>query len=212
PNVITAGGTGKCKPVTWTNEGTPRPTQTYTQPVYTPAFNWKDGVDVDTGDIFCRQWSRTYGIVSEKSCDDLRAPWDLDVDRFYMLNPTLSRGCVGIRPMTEYCIRGFIEPLRAYDGRCGPPNKNATCIGMDMGQCCNSEKWTCGESEKDCSPGICYEGACRGHDVFTTDGTCGYQNEHRRCVGKWGDCCNVDGKCGTGWDFCENEQCQSGNC
>lgn len=39
-----------------------------------------------------------------------------------------------------------IEPLRAENGRCGPPHKNATCVGSDMGQCCNSETWTCGDS------------------------------------------------------------------
>ncbi|KAK0751855.1 hypothetical protein B0T18DRAFT_296511, partial [Schizothecium vesticola] len=81
-----------------------------------------------------------------------------------------------------------------------------------MGSCCNSETWTCGESEKDCSFGVCYDGSCPGHKVFTTDGTCGYQNQHRRCAGKWGDCCSVDGECGTGWDYCQSDKRQSGNC
>ena len=39
-----------------------------------------------------------------------------------------------------------VEPLRAYDGMCGPQNKNATCVGTDK-QCCNKKTWTCGDSE-----------------------------------------------------------------
>ncbi|KAI0418175.1 hypothetical protein F5X98DRAFT_122062 [Xylaria grammica] len=40
----------------------------------------------------------------------------------------------------------------------------------------------------------------------------GYQHGKRRCAGKWGDCGNMDGKCGTGTDFCGWGKCQSGNC
>lgn len=67
-------------------------------------------------------------------------------------------------------------------------------------------------TRKDCDFGVCYDGLGPGHTVFTTDGTCGYQNLHRRCAGKWGDCCRIDDKCGTGWDYCGNDRCQSGNC
>lgn len=60
--------------------------------------------------------------------------------------------------------------------------------------------------------GVCYEGICWGHEYYTTDGTCGSQNGDRKCAGKWGDCCSVDGRCGTGREFCSRETCQSGNC
>ena len=34
----------------------------------------------------------------------------------------------------------------------------------------------------------------------------------RMCAGKWGDCCNMDGVCGTGPDFCSMCTCSMGNC
>ncbi|TKW50655.1 hypothetical protein CTA1_12995 [Colletotrichum tanaceti] len=34
----------------------------------------------------------------------------------------------------------------------------------------------------------------------------------RQCAGKWGDCCSMDGECGSGPDFCGTGKCQMGNC
>ncbi|KAI0168066.1 hypothetical protein BJ166DRAFT_246707 [Pestalotiopsis sp. NC0098] len=48
--------------------------------------------------------------------------------------------------------------------------------------------------------------------MYSTDGTCGDQYGGRICAGIWGDCCNFDGKCGTGTAFCAVDSCQSGNC
>ncbi|KAK4101431.1 carbohydrate-binding module family 18 protein [Parathielavia hyrcaniae] len=76
-----------------------------------------------------------------------------------------------------------IEPLRSTDGFCGPSHNGANCSGT-AAQCCNSKTWTCGDSERDCAPGICYEGACPGHRIWTTDGTCGYLNGGRRAMGR----------------------------
>lgn len=64
----------------------------------------------------------------------------------------------------------------------------------------------------DCAPGTCYEGACPGDKVYSTDGTCGAAHGYRLCAGVWGNCCNSDGRCGTGEDFCAVDVCQSGNC
>ncbi|KAH9904530.1 hypothetical protein F4778DRAFT_66305 [Xylariomycetidae sp. FL2044] len=47
----------------------------------------------------------------------------------------------GLEPETIYCMEGFPEPLRAYDGLCGPDHDNATCWGATE-QCCNSKTWT----------------------------------------------------------------------
>jgi hypothetical protein len=33
-----------------------------------------------------------------------------------------------------------------------------------------------------------------------------------KCDGKWGNCCGIDGRCGTGKSFCGLGECQSGNC
>jgi len=104
-----------------------------------------------------------------------------------------------------------IEPIRSSDGNCGPQFPGVTCSGT-AAQCCNAETWTCGATEEDCSPGICYEGACPGHNVLTTDGTCGAQNGGRQCAGKWGECCNQSGVCGNGTAFCGETVCQSGKC
>ncbi len=69
----------------------------------------------------------------------------------------------------------------------------------------------CHDSD-DCAAGTCYEGACAGDKVYSTDGTCGLDHGNRLCAGKWGDCCNLDGACGTGDDFCGTSVCFSGNC
>lgn len=64
----------------------------------------------------------------------------------------------------------------------------------------------------DCAPGTCYEGICFGDKIYSTDGTCGPDYGDRLCAGKWGDCCNQDGACGTGDDFCGPSVCFSGKC
>lgn len=121
-----------------------------------------------------------------------------------------------------------IEPVRATDGKCGPKHNNATCLGTGK-ECCNAETFTCGNSayalisddsllranycsREDCAPGTCYEGNCLGDKVYTTDGKCGFQHDQKLCAGKWGDCCNFYGKCGSGDAFCGINNCQSGGC
>lgn len=53
---------------------------------------------------------------------------------------------------------------------------------------------------------------CYGDKWYTVDGRCGSQHGGRRCAGKWGDCCSLDGKCGNGVDFCSTGRCYSGKC
>lgn len=66
---------------------------------------------------------------------------------------------------------------------------------------------------EDCAPGTCFEGACPGHKIYSTDGTCGpVDNSLRLCAGKWGDCCDFNGTCGTGPDYCGADKCSFGNC
>lgn len=64
----------------------------------------------------------------------------------------------------------------------------------------------------DCSAGVCYEGLCPGHKIYTTDGNCGLDYGYASCAGKWGDCCSLKGRCGKGADFCGDGKCQLGNC
>ncbi|KAI1122882.1 carbohydrate-binding module family 50 [Nemania abortiva] len=208
-----ATATSTCSPWTWTNDALrtaapPEPTVTFV-PAGPHVANI-GGVKT-AGDINCRFPGSTYAEVNYYTCAWLAYKYGITIEKFFMLNPGLDPDCGNIKPYTTYCVAGFIEPLRAYDGKCGPPNKNATCLGTD-GQCCNSKTWTCGDSKEDCARGTCYEGRCPGDKVYSTDGTCGHQHGRRRCAGEWGDCCNMDGKCGTGPAFCGWGKCQTGNC
>ena len=98
-------------------------------------------------------------------------------------------------------------------------------------QCCNGETWKCGDTlfvfgsetpsevetnlkyREDCQPGTCFSGNCIGFpSEYSMDVRCGYQHNNLTCGGKWGDCCNLDGRCGTGESFCDPGKCQKGNC
>ncbi|KAJ0382193.1 hypothetical protein COL922a_013062 [Colletotrichum nupharicola] len=166
---------------------------------------------IQPGDVNCRYSATTSATVNYYTCTQMATKYGITVDTFFTLNPTLELDCSNIQSKTEYCVDGFIEPVRATDQFCGPPNGNATCLGTAY-QCCNSETWKCGNSTDDCAAGICYEGACAGDTAYSTDGTCGLDHGNRLCAGKWGDCCNLDGACGKGDDFCGISVCFSGNC
>ncbi|KAF3068400.1 hypothetical protein GL218_08338 [Daldinia childiae] len=202
--------TGICSPVTWQGTGSatsktgpPRPQHTRSVVRTSP---------IKPGEINCRYWGGTYDEVDKSTCTKLIRKYQITTEKFFILNPEIEPDCGNVRPYTEYCVAGFIEPVRAVDGFCGPPHNNATCLGMDQGQCCNSETWTCGNTEEDCAPGTCYEGVCFGDKVYSTDGKCGYKHGNKLCAGKQGDCCSLDGECGTGPSFCGGGVCQSGNC
>lgn len=67
-------------------------------------------------------------------------------------------------------------------------------------------------NRSDCTPGICWGGTCAGNTHYSIDGKCGPQHGDRLCAGKWGDCCNLNGQCGSGNDFCNIDSCYSGEC
>ncbi|OIW25495.1 hypothetical protein CONLIGDRAFT_547624, partial [Coniochaeta ligniaria NRRL 30616] len=167
---------------------------------------------IKPGDINCRFYDRTYDDVNYYTCTELSDAWGLPVETFFVLNPYILHDCSNIEENAMYCVDGFVEPLRSTDGFCGPHHGNATCLGTDFGQCCNSETFTCGNSTNACADGTCYEGDCAGDSVYSTDGTCGPAHGDRLCAGKWGDCCNFQGRCGTGSDYCGTTVCHSGNC
>ncbi|KAK3938522.1 carbohydrate-binding module family 18 protein [Diplogelasinospora grovesii] len=218
---LTVRASNDCQPVTWSNtkrgeesvakrlDGVgPRDNATTTTPKYQSLVSTGN---VSAGEINCRYSSTTGSDVNYYTCTQLATRYGITNDVLFTLNPTLSLDCSNIQPNTPYCVAGFIEPLRSTDGRCGPQHNNATCLGTAY-QCCNSETWTCGNSTDDCAAGTCYEGACAGDIVYSTDGTCGSDHGNRLCAGKWGNCCNTNGTCGTGEAFCGTDVCQSGNC
>ncbi|KAI2631340.1 hypothetical protein GGS26DRAFT_591223 [Hypomontagnella submonticulosa] len=175
-------------------------------------YQWKRKA-YPVGEIACRYDTTTGQDVNYYTCTRITEKYEISFEKLRDLNPALDEDCKNIKPNTAYCVAGFHEPLRAWDGLCGPKHNNATCIGTDK-QCCNSETWQCGDSEEDCQAGTCYEGACESAivDNFTLDGKCGPENGGQKCGGKWGDCCNFSGVCGTGNDFCDDGKCESGNC
>ncbi|KAM6513793.1 hypothetical protein FALCPG4_015006 [Fusarium falciforme] len=201
----------ECQPYRWDlDKRRDAPTQPQDPlPGFTPTVPW--GKKPKPGEVKCVVWGRTYKDVNYYSCKGLAKRHGIDVETFFKLNPVLNPSCDNIKPYHLYCVRGYIQPKRAYDGLCGPKHGNATCLGTDHG-CCNSETWTCGSSDEDCAAGTCYEGDCPGHKIYTTDGKCGKDHGMRVCAGKWGDCCSRDGVCGTGPGYCDEQNCQMGNC
>ncbi|RSL74731.1 hypothetical protein CEP53_000061 [Fusarium sp. AF-6] len=208
----TSTGTGGCKPFTW-DPSTPVGTFRHKRPMATPSVPRKK--ELEAGDINCRGWAQTYEHVDESTCQKLAEDYHIDLGTFYELNPILESDCKRIRPYTEYCYTGFIEPLRAHDGKCGPLYNNATCLGTDK-PCCNTETWTCGDRERDCTPNLCYKdaGDCFLRFVVSTDGICGLvKGRHTiRVCGEWGGCCNLQNKCGSGPEFCGKGVCLTGEC
>ncbi|KAF1994724.1 carbohydrate-binding module family 18 protein [Amniculicola lignicola CBS 123094] len=208
---LTATAADDCQPATWASAGRMRQDMATPTVVANLSLSVANVGAVEPGQINCRYWATTKSSVNCCTCTELAEKYGIDVEVIFQLNPEVDTGCGNIQPKTKYCVEGFIEPLRATDGLCGPQNNNATCLGSEF-QCCNSETWTCGDTKEDCAPGTCYEGACVGENIYSTDGTCGYQHGNRLCAGKWGDCCNMEGACGTGSSFCGLDVCQSGNC
>lgn len=139
-----------------------------------PAPTEGTSVAVEPGEISCRYWGDTPEEVSYFTCSDLATRYEITNEQFFFLNPGLKDDCSNIEPLAEYCVDGcelpdslpwykragrppdveltdhfpcpVIEPVRASDGFCGPKHNDATCLGTDK-QCCNSETWTCGDSE-----------------------------------------------------------------
>lgn len=165
-----------CSPWTWTNEAArtaapaarPEPTVTFV-PAGSHVANMIAAVRpvATAGELVCRYPGRTNADVNYYTCTQLANKYGITIEKFFMLNPGLDPDCGNIQPNTMYCLAGCkssaaildskikslayrpiadIEPLRAYDGKCGPPNNNATCLGTNA-QCCNSKTWTCGKSE-----------------------------------------------------------------
>ncbi|OHE94308.1 hypothetical protein CORC01_10355 [Colletotrichum orchidophilum] len=201
----------ECQPYTWSKAGMPT-VVVGELPRATPTLIQEQALSERAeGDVVCRAWDTTEYEVNYYSCKEMADFWFADIDFFFTLNPGLERDCSNIQPNTEYCTDGWIEPLRDPEGRCGPQFGNASCAYGSL-PCCNSQTWKCGETYEDCAPGTCYEGLCPGDAVWSSDGTCGTGHGNRQCAGKWGDCCNQDGRCGTGPDFCGKDVCQMGNC
>ncbi|KAF1952996.1 hypothetical protein CC80DRAFT_420995 [Byssothecium circinans] len=184
----------------------------FTVTVATALLTRRVNGEPEPGDIVCRYETTTQGDVNYYTCTELALKYLITVEKFFELNPTVDKDCDTIKPNTVYCVKGWKQPPLAIDGLCGLPHGNATCAGLDK-QCCNGETWNCGDQVTDCEAGTCFSGACNGFPYqYSMDGKCGIQHNNLECGGKWGICCDITGKCGTGEDFCGVGKCQNGNC
>ncbi|KAH7205027.1 hypothetical protein IWW34DRAFT_769419 [Fusarium oxysporum f. sp. albedinis] len=105
---------------------------------------WKASV-MDVGGINWRLSTLTGSQIDDNTCALILKKYHITIDTFYDLNHRLNNDCKTIQPNIRYCVEGFPEPLRAYNGLCGPDNGNATCVGTDK-QYCNKNTWTCGDT------------------------------------------------------------------
>ncbi|KAI8654435.1 LysM domain-containing protein [Fusarium keratoplasticum] len=87
--------------------------------------SWKAAA-LHAGRINCRDGVTTESKVDSNTCALLASKNRLSMKAFFDLNPRLGGDCQSILPDTMYCVNGFPEPVRAYNGLCGPDNGNAT--------------------------------------------------------------------------------------
>ncbi|KAK3934651.1 hypothetical protein QBC46DRAFT_368066 [Diplogelasinospora grovesii] len=175
--------------------------------------------EIQPGDVNCRYSATTSNTVNYYTCTQMATKYSITVDGFFTLNPTLKLNCNNIQPKTEYCVNSFIEPVRATDQLCGPPNGNATCLGTayhddcaastcyegacagDTGDCCNLDG-ACGTGDDFCGTSVCFSSNCTIPDTEPTlpnwmngntpDGTCGGEHGYT-CNVVYGTYCNKDG-------------------
>lgn len=200
-----------CRAATWSKRDVD-PVQEFSKPRFIPSPLKRDvsNGSLAAGDVLCRYYGHTDKNVDYYSCTQLASFYNIPIDQFFALNPTLKSDCSNIAANTDYCVVGSVQPKYSADLSCGP-SSGSSCPLLGP-NCCNSQTWKCGNSTTDCSPGICYGGFCPGDSVYTTNGKCGSQNSFKLCAGPWGTCCSNNGTCGTGTAFCGDGKCQSGNC
>ncbi|PSR80524.1 hypothetical protein BD289DRAFT_440635 [Coniella lustricola] len=148
------------------------------------------------------------------SCAGLLGEFNITVDYFEAMNPTIGINCTNFQPGATYCVSeslGTALPISS-NGLCGSQqNWTNTCIGSIWGDCCGSGGY-CGTGDDYCGQGNCQEGTCDGAPIpYSIDGLCGSQNDYVECPAKFGLCCSEFGFCGNGTDYCETG-CQSGPC
>ncbi|PGH05049.1 hypothetical protein GX51_03146 [Blastomyces parvus] len=116
------------------------------------------------------------------------------------------------------CLAGACEQDKSgisFDGTCGTRSPdNRTCFGSRYGDCCSFSGY-CGTGPEWCGYGNCYSGACdTSLGGVSTDGTCGPKFPgNMTCVGSaYGDCCSIQGFCGSSSRHCGVASCYSGKC
>ena len=107
-----------------------------------------------------------------------------------LLAVTAAMACLAVaRPMED-------------SAECGHQAYDAVCL---FNMCC-SKDGMCGNKDE-CGAG-CQSGPCKKVEAQTAE--CGKQAHDAECWPR-SQCCNAEGMCGTGDDFCGNG-CQGGSC
>ncbi|KAG6015197.1 hypothetical protein E4U54_004008 [Claviceps lovelessii] len=136
-----ASASNECQPWTWGEDPASGPLKLSSQP------EEDDGnrPGPKMGEVNCNDYSRSPASVNYYTCTQMARQRGITTDEFFLLNPSVEKDCSNLKPDTRYCISGFIEPLRAWDGLCGPNHNNALCYDTPK-PCCNSITWKCGDS------------------------------------------------------------------
>lgn len=103
----------ECVPWTWQAKrdlGYATPTATGIDAQITPSTEKKRAPAV-AGEINCRYWGITSSQVNYYSCTEMSEFYDVDLELFFKLNPTLEPDCSNILPKTEYCVDGCKSPF-----------------------------------------------------------------------------------------------------
>ncbi|KAL6230225.1 hypothetical protein BDW75DRAFT_234554 [Aspergillus navahoensis] len=114
------------------------------------------------------------------------------------------------------CVSGACEPNNGAttDGTCGPDAGYKTCSNPNFGSCCSIYGY-CGDGAEFCGPGLCYSGDC-DPDIGgpSINGECGPSFAgNKTCTGtQFGDCCSVNGYCGSSDAYCAAGNGYSGAC
>ncbi|KAI1738204.1 hypothetical protein F4680DRAFT_426430 [Xylaria scruposa] len=167
--------------------------------------------DMSLANATCR---RNYSTNIWSSCAQVLQEFNLTLDFFEAVNPSIGVNCTNFVAGSSYCVSvatGSTTPISS-NGLCGSQqNWTNTCMGSQWGNCCGVGGY-CGTGDAYCGPGNCQEGTCVGAPIpYSTNGLCGSQNNWVECPAKFGSCCSEYGYCGNGTDFC-GSGCQSGAC
>lgn len=105
PLAILAADT--CGEITWTKEGNlaAAATQQLVGVTHNPIVR-RDTPDPKPGDFVCRFHYATSSDVNYYTCKELCQMFQITVDFFFSINPTLEKDCSNIQAKTEYCVAG----------------------------------------------------------------------------------------------------------
>lgn len=105
-----------CVPWTWTwdDERASSKSTMVTYPRTSPTPFPREPADTKPGELNCRSTGRTYDEVGYWSCAQIADAYSITIERFFELNPELAPDCDGIKPNTEYCVRGCKRASSAF--------------------------------------------------------------------------------------------------